>query len=60
MCCVKIGMGSNRLSTEEQIVQHICWDVSTRVVGKGKGKFKCSAANAKLCENWGIPLSFLV
>jgi hypothetical protein len=54
---VKFG---NRLSTEEQIVQHICWDVSTQVVGKGKGKFKCSEANVKLCENWGIPLSFLV
>ena len=35
-------MFGNRLNSEELNLQYICWEISTRIVGIGKGKFKNS------------------
>jgi hypothetical protein len=50
----------NRVNFEEQILQLICWEISTVIMEKGKGKFKHTVENVKICENWSITLSILV
>jgi hypothetical protein len=39
-------------TSEKQILNAVIWDIKHRV--NCKGRFKLSASNVVLCENWGI------
>jgi predicted RNA-binding protein associated with RNAse of E/G family len=51
-----IRHGSTHRSNE-QILNDVIWDIKHRV--NCKGRFKLSASNVVLCENWGIGLDIL-
>jgi hypothetical protein len=47
------------VKSEEQILQTICWEIGSRIMRKGKGKFNYNSMNVELCENLGILLRVL-
>lgn len=47
----------NEMYSEEKLLQKICWEVRTRIAGKGK--FKENEENVAICNNWGISLNVL-
>jgi hypothetical protein len=49
----------NNVKSEEQILQTICWEIGSRIMRKGKGKFNYNSMNVELCENLGILLRVL-
>jgi hypothetical protein len=52
---VKFG---NHLSSEENLLQKICWEVRTRIMGNGQ--FKKNGENVAICSSWSIPSSILI
>lgn len=52
---VKFG---RHLSSEEKMLQKICWEVRTRIMEKGK--FKKNDENVAICNRWSIPSSILI
>ena len=40
----------NRINLEEKVLQKICWELRSRIVGKGK--FKATNENVAICSSW--------
>lgn len=51
---VKFG---NNMISEEKLLQKICWEMRTRIIGKGK--FKKNEENEAICNSWSIPPTIL-